>query len=1503
MAKNTLSIKYTSEGLKETVQGLSQVGSAFEQALKNAQESVEQAKRNVKAAQGDLALNIPVNDRALGESKIQLERAQKQLQSVVSNAFGQLGVRSQSSIETQKRQLISAFEAIKKSGVASAGDIANAEAQLIKKLAELDRQLDQTGDSAEDASKQMNQLALAGQKVGEGYTVFKNILANLGTSAIQSAVSSLQQLAGSVISVGAQTEKTAVAFETFLGSAEKAKAVMESVRDFAASTPFELPEVTEAAKQLLAVKIPVDQLIPTIKMLGEIAAGADKPLGQLLFVYTQIKNQGRATAEEINQLTNAGISMADFAQALGIAENQVKELSSKGKIGFAEVDKVLKSMTSEGGRFFGLMDKLGSTTAVKLSNLNDAFTKIYNSIYTGISPALSAVLDIIVQTLDPLGNNQEIWKGLNAQAQEFKEYIAANPAIAKALNEALTQGVKVALQSVTDLAKRLVDYLQQNPTAIADAVKSMGFLIKAMGDFLGLIGKAIQGWERIAELTQQAGSFLTGKGGTVEQISREQIRRAYGEQGVALFDQKVADLDKPRLGGNFLNIIPGAKDKAIEEVVVELLGNGKKYGLTATAPSLPAPATGSGVTGGVSNQMFFPTARGSIGTSPGQKFTAPRDGGRRRHNGIDITATQGEPVHAVVGGRITEIRVLDPVVGSHGIFIQGADGNTWTYNHVVPVQGLKVGATVGNGQQIAKVSADDKLSQGAHLDIKVKNAAGNYFDPTSLLSQLPRPTPSNLQRAQSTAQIQPAQPAIATGGTPTGPAKTVKASFYGGPSDPTRWHGRKTASGEVYDENALTVAVPYRSKTDKKPSIPFGTQLAVTNPANGKQVVVRVTDTGNFGTDAQYGGRGLDLSYAAAKALGTVQAGVAPVSYRILGATATTATVSKEQEELEKKQERARVQAEKIREQFRTTTDRQEIAKLKEKHATILEEMTSQKKSEYLIQWQTLQQQNELAELEYKQTLKRLKEQRTEKQKAIKAGLEEIPNADRDLSLDIQTLTADRARERAQFKRQANAINSGELERRQRWDIDNQLEADKAAIAVARQNLELQRKQLSTALELGSINQENYLTKEKAIIQEESLLKIAENRNEMTRLQTLLEKDLAADTERAGINRQLNALETENKLIQETAKLDLQQIDHRLQQLKIGEAQAKTARELERISASRILAERANRLEEARDLSLAEIDLQYLQQKAAIEADITDQKERQAELDLAEAQRNQSVRETELNYINQKNAIEAGNQQRANQISDLQAGLEWNPFEASRLQEEAANRNAEADYSASIEDIRQRYGDNFEDNPQAVLEAQDAANILTLTLRQIDRQFLDLSESIGMGLAGAFDNFFQALFRGEDALTAFAQSLASTLADIGQQLISGGIKSALGGIFGFAEGGYTGNGGKYQPAGIVHAGEYVLNQTTTQRLGTKLLDRLNTGQLSGYFAGGLVTENLLLQGLGSNLPNISLPNSPAMATVPVSTTNTVTVNINDQNSRFYTQSRTLARELAEKLRG
>lgn len=88
----------------------------------------------------------------------------------------------------------------------------------------------------------------------------------------------------------------------------------------------------------------------------------------------------------------------------------------------------------------------------------------------------------------------------------------------------------------------------------------------------------------------------------------------------------------------------------------------------------------------------------------------------------------------------------------------------------------------------------------------------------------------------------------------------VKASFYA-----NKFHGRKTASGELYHKDSLTCA----HKT-----FPFGTMLKVRNPKNNKEVIVTVTDRGPF-----VKGRTLDLSLAAAKKIGLVHKGIATVEF------------------------------------------------------------------------------------------------------------------------------------------------------------------------------------------------------------------------------------------------------------------------------------------------------------------------------------------------------------------------------------------------------------------------------------------------------------------------------------------------------------------------------------------------------------------------------------------------------------------------------------------------
>jgi rare lipoprotein A len=90
-------------------------------------------------------------------------------------------------------------------------------------------------------------------------------------------------------------------------------------------------------------------------------------------------------------------------------------------------------------------------------------------------------------------------------------------------------------------------------------------------------------------------------------------------------------------------------------------------------------------------------------------------------------------------------------------------------------------------------------------------------------------------------------------------SQTGVASWYG-----RQFHGRKTASGETFDMNAMTAA--HRS-------LPLNCYIRVTNKANGKSVVVKVNDRGPF-----HGNRVVDLSYGAAKSLGITNAGTARVS-------------------------------------------------------------------------------------------------------------------------------------------------------------------------------------------------------------------------------------------------------------------------------------------------------------------------------------------------------------------------------------------------------------------------------------------------------------------------------------------------------------------------------------------------------------------------------------------------------------------------------------------------
>lgn len=569
----SLAVVYRTEGFAQAIASLQKMGKSFDEALASSQRAAREAAAATKrVAEGDI--------KAQEKAEADIAKAVRSANQAIQNSYRELRIKSTAEIEQKKAQAISAYTALKISGTASAKDIANAQVALRNRLAELDAQLDQTGRKA-------NQL-------NENFTILKATIANLLSSAILNGIAginnALQGLARNVISAGVTAEQQRIAIETLLGSAERAQRLLKEIFEFTATTQFQLPEVTDAAKQLLAANVEAKNLVSTIKMLGEIASGTGKPLENLLYVYAQLKVQNRAYTQDLMQLTNAGVPIYDeLAKIFGVGANKVRKLVEEGKVGFKEVNQILVNMTSEGGKFYGLIDKLSSTAGTKLSNLADYIGNIYRAIYDGIEPALSASLDVILGMIKPLGDNKSLWGELKQESLEFQKYLKDNPEIAKVLAEQLEGGVKVALEGITKSAKKILEYLQQNPKAIANTVEHIGALLEGMAKFAELIGTAIEGWRKIGALVGEAATAIRGlgTGGRDVEATRDFVAQNLGKEGLAEFEKRYKEAQKPRLGGNWDFLIPGKKEQIAEQIAQDLIVERAERNRNAYGPPMP----------------------------------------------------------------------------------------------------------------------------------------------------------------------------------------------------------------------------------------------------------------------------------------------------------------------------------------------------------------------------------------------------------------------------------------------------------------------------------------------------------------------------------------------------------------------------------------------------------------------------------------------------------------------------------------------------------------------------------------------------------------------------------------------------------------------------------------------------------------------------------------------------------------------------------------------------
>ena len=257
-------------------------------------------------------------------------------------------------------------------------------------------------------------------------------------------ISKAYEFSQKIIAVRSQFQQLEIAFGTMLKSKEKANELMAQMTDLAAKTPFGLQEVSEGAKRLLAFQVPAEEVTETLRRMGDVAAGLGVPMGQLIHVYGQVKAQGKLMTNDLYQFMNAGIPIiAELSKVVGKSETEIKDMVSAGKIGFAEVQAVIKGMTDEGGLFYNLMAEQSKTLSGQLSNLEDNFDNMLNEIgkaTEGIASGAISSVAFLVENYQTLG---KVIAGLIATYGTYRTAILVNSAVV-AVNAEVTKGWTIA---------------------------------------------------------------------------------------------------------------------------------------------------------------------------------------------------------------------------------------------------------------------------------------------------------------------------------------------------------------------------------------------------------------------------------------------------------------------------------------------------------------------------------------------------------------------------------------------------------------------------------------------------------------------------------------------------------------------------------------------------------------------------------------------------------------------------------------------------------------------------------------------------------------------------------------------------------------------------------------------------------------------------------------------------------------------------------------------------
>lgn len=413
------------------------------------------------------------------------------------------------------------------------GENSKATKDLKQKLADAQKQLDATAKGLNTAQQYMDSFS---QKTGSAGNSLAAAMtkAQLLSSAVQNAARKIKDLAVGFVQTGmqynTQIEIYRTALTNMLGDAEKANAMLTSIKRDAARTPFSTDALVAANQYLLSAGENAEYSQKTILALGDAikaTGGGDDELNRMAQNLQQVANVGKASAVDIKQFAFAGINIYQvLADYTGKSVQEVQSMT----VTYDVLTKALQAAAQEGGRYYNSMATQSQTLEGRTITLTDNVKQLAGELTTGLSSAYGSIVEKANSWVSSILESDEKLSRLETTVTVAASAVAGLTAAFVAYKAAM------AIADIITAVQKATEGLTAAQVALNIAMDSnpVGIVVAVLGALVGAIGAAYAANEQFREAWNSAWSSIKEVFSGVADFILDKLNRIMGvANGVA----------------------------------------------------------------------------------------------------------------------------------------------------------------------------------------------------------------------------------------------------------------------------------------------------------------------------------------------------------------------------------------------------------------------------------------------------------------------------------------------------------------------------------------------------------------------------------------------------------------------------------------------------------------------------------------------------------------------------------------------------------------------------------------------------------------------------------------------------------------------------------------------------------------------------------------------------------------------------------------------------------